>query len=158
MDTYYKIYKDFLTAIERDSPHGISSKIKKGDTKNIKNALLKFFLTLEKTVTLPKLKYSDISPFVLIDPKFLFPHQKVNIVLDNYGAQLEIKTKGLLFQIFKSLDLVEHFNLIKKLYKTLLNLQASLSINNISEIEKYKNQALKLLRRLKELLNRSTFN
>ncbi|GIW65579.1 MAG: hypothetical protein KatS3mg094_098 [Candidatus Parcubacteria bacterium] len=152
MNDYYKIYNYFLTAIKKDNPYGTPPKISGGNTKNIKNALLKFLITLEKITTSSKLKYQDISIFVLTDPKFFFPHKKSNITLDDYGAHLKVSTKGLLYQIFQALDLSRHFNLVIKLYNLLSDLHLYLSMNDIPSVEIYKNKTLKLLKKLKELV------
>lgn len=53
---YFKVYNELLSAIKKDSIFEFSKKIKKEDTNNIKNALLKFFYYFRNNNNFTKLK------------------------------------------------------------------------------------------------------
>jgi len=118
----------------------------------IKKALLRFLKLLKKLISSSKLKYSDLSPFVVLDKKFLFAKDKIYRTLNNYGPTLEITTKGLLYELMKSLDLEKYNNLILELEEKLSNLHESLSLNRTEGIEKNRKKVLEAISKMEEII------
>jgi len=142
---YSKIYKELLKA----SKEAIGNR----NLEALRKSLLFFINKLREILQTAKIDYQLLSYFVLLDPKYLFPCERKTESIDNYGAIVEIKTEGLLIQIFRALDLMHNKNLIYELYDTLSELHASLSKKDDPEtIKKLTNNALLVLDKLEEIL------
>jgi hypothetical protein len=148
---YLQIYEKLREAREKDTYYGISKNLIKKNTENIRKALLDFLRELENLIKSPNLKYSDISLFY-IDSKFLFPQKNVNLSLEKGGPVLIISTKGLLYELFKAIDLEKHFSLIIKLQKSISNLNETLSEGRKKEAIKYKEKTFKIIKEIKNIL------
>jgi hypothetical protein len=123
----------------------------------IKKGLLEFLNFLEKIVSSPKLKYSDISLFVILDNKFIFPQESENFyyTLDEYGPSLQVKTKGLLSELLRSLNLEHCENLILQLQDALSDLYEVLSLNRREETEEKRKKVLELVSKFKNIIEQT---
>lgn len=123
---YSDEFRKLTKARKADSIYGIGKNLIKKEPQYIKKALLNLLVNLEKLVQNPKLKYSDLSLFV-VDPKFLFPHKKTHLTLEGIGPTLIVSSKGLLYELLKAIDLEKHAKLIIKLQKAIKDLHSALS-------------------------------
>ena len=141
-EKYLKAYKILTEAKERALKQHDNTELSKLE---IKKSLLEFLNFLEKIINSHNLKYSDISLFVVLDDKFIFPHEGENFyyALDKYGPTLKIKTKGLLSELVRALNLEHCKNLIFQLQDALINLHEALSLNRPDEIDERKKEGIK---------------
>lgn len=147
---YSRSFKNLIGARKKDSVYGINPDLVKKEPKHIKKALLNLLVSIEKLIQNPKLKYSDLSLFV-IDPKFLFPHKKTSLTLEGIGPTLTVSSKGLLYELLKAIDLEKHAKLIIKLQKAIKDLHSALSQQK-KDIDEYKKNVLKIIRGLKDII------
>jgi hypothetical protein len=103
---YQKAYKILIETRRRSLNQSNNIELSKLE---IKKGLLEFLNFFEKIISSPKLKYSDISLFAVLDYKFIFPQESESFyyALDEYGPTLQIKPKGLLYELVRALNL-EH--------------------------------------------------
>jgi hypothetical protein len=133
-EKYLKAYKILTEARKRSLKQHDNVELSKLE---IRKGILEFLNFLEKIINSPNLKYSDISLFVVLDDKFIFPKESENFyyTLDEHGPTLQIKTKGLLFELMGAINLEQYEYLIGKLEDELSNLHEALSLNRTDEIE-----------------------
>lgn len=148
---YFEEFKKLVEARKESSIYGIREKLTKNEPRKIQTALLNFFTRLEKLIQNPNLKYRDLSLFV-IDHKFLFPHKNTTLTLEKGGPTLIINTQGLLYELFKAIDLVEYFDLIIELQEVLSDLHGILSKGE--KVEKYKKNVFEVIKKIKNLLTK----
>ena len=150
MNNYLKAYKILTKAKEK------SYKIEDPTLAmlEIKKRLLEFLNFLEKIIKNQRLKYSDISLFVVVDDKFIFPQESENFyyTLDKYGPTVKIKTEGLLYELMKALDLERYKDLVIKLNDELSELHEALSLNKKEQINERKKKVLKLISELRDVI------
>jgi hypothetical protein len=72
---YQKAYKIIIETRRRSLNQSNNIELSKLE---IKKGLLEFLNFLEKIISSPKLKYSDISLFAVLDYKFIFPQESEN--------------------------------------------------------------------------------
>jgi len=123
----------------------------------IKKGLLEFLNFLKKIISSSKLKYSDISLFVVLDDKFIFPQESENFyyTLDEYGPTLQIKTKGLLYELIKALNLEHCEYLILQLQDELSNLHEALSLSRTEKIKEKRNKVLEVISEFKNIIEQT---
>jgi hypothetical protein len=151
---YQKAYKILIEAKKKSlKQHDDAER----STLEIKKGFLEFLNFLEKIISSPKLKYSDISSFVVLDDKFIFPQESNDFyyTLDEYGATLQIKTKGLLFELIRALNLEQFEYLIGKLEDELSNLHEALSLNRREEIGEKRNKVLEVISEFKNIIEQT---
>jgi hypothetical protein len=153
-EKYLKAYEILTEAKKRSLKQDDNTELSKLE---IKKGLLEFLNFLEKIISSPKLKYSDISLFVVLDDKFIFPHEGENFYysLDKYGPTLQIKTKGLLYELVRALNLEQYEYLIFQLQDALINLHEALSLNRTDEIEERKNKVLKVISEFRNIIEQT---
>jgi hypothetical protein len=153
-EKYLKAYEILTEAKKRSLKQDDNTELSKLE---IKKGLLEFLNFLEKIISSPKLKYSDISLFVVLDDKFIFPHEGENFYysLDKYGSTLQIKTKGLLYELVRALNLEQYEYLIFQLQDALINLHEALSLNRTDEIEERKNKVLKVISEFRNIIEQT---
>jgi hypothetical protein len=151
---YQKAYKILIEAKKKSLKQHDNIELSKLE---IKKGLLGFLNFLEKIINSPNLKYSDISFFVVLDDKFIFPKEDGNFyyTLDEYGPTLQIKTKGLLFELIRAINLEQYEYLIVKLEDELSNLHESLSLNKTDEIEERKKKVLEVISEFKNIIEQT---
>jgi hypothetical protein len=123
----------------------------------IQKGLLEFLNFLEKIINSPKLKYSDISLFVVLDDKFIFPKEGETFyyTLNEHGPTLQVKTKGLLSELIRAINLKQYEYLIVKLKEELSNLHEALSLNRTDEIEERRKKVLKVISEFKNIIKQT---
>jgi hypothetical protein len=153
-EKYLKAYKILTEAKERSLKQHDNTELSKLE---IKKGLLEFLNFLEKIINSPNLKYSDISLFVVLDDKFIFPQEGENFyyALDKYGPTLQIKTKGLLSELVRALNLEHCENLIFQLQDALINLHEALSLNRTDEIEENRKKVLEVISKFKNIIKQT---
>jgi|GEM_PF-5233604 len=153
-EKYSKAYKILTEAKERSLKQHDNVELSKLE---IKKGILEFLNFLEKIINFPNLKYSDISFFVVLDDKFIFPKEDENFyyTLDEYGPTLQIKTKGLLFELMRALNLEHCEYLIVKLEEELSNLHEALSLNKTDEIEEKRKKVLEVISEFKNIIEQT---
>jgi hypothetical protein len=153
-EEYLKAYEILTEAKKRSLKQHDNTELSKLE---IKKSLLEFLNFLEKIINSPNLKYSDISLFVVLDDKFIFPHEGENFyyALDKYGTTLQIKTKGLLSELVRALNLEHCENLIFQLQDALINLHEALSLNRTDEIEENRKKVLEVISEFKNIIEQT---
>jgi hypothetical protein len=153
-EKYLKAYKILTEAKERSLKQHNNIELSKLE---IKKGLLGFLNFLEEIINSPNLKYSDISLFVVLDDKFIFPKEEENFyyTLDEYGPTLQIKTKGLLFELMRVLNLEHCEYLVVKLEDELSNLHEALSLNRTDEIEEKRKKVLEVISEFKNIIEQT---
>jgi hypothetical protein len=151
---YQKAYKILIETRRRSLNQSNNIELSKLE---IKKGLLEFLNFLEKIISSPKLKYSDISLFVVLDDKFIFPHESENFYysLDKYGPTLQIKTKGLLYELVRALNLEQYEYLILQLQDALSNLHEALSLKRTYEIEENRKKVLEVISKFKNIIKQT---
>jgi hypothetical protein len=153
-EKYSKAYKILTEAKKKSLKQHDNAELSRLE---IKKGLLEFLNFLEKIVSSPKLKYSDISLFVILDNKFIFPQESENFyyTLDEYGPSLQVKTKGLLSELLRSLNLEHCENLILQLQDALSDLYEVLSLNRREETEEKRKKVLELVSKFKNIIEQT---
>jgi hypothetical protein len=153
-EKYSKAYKILTEAKKRSLKQHDNVELSRLE---IKKGILEFLNFLEKIINSPNLKYSDISFFVVLDDKFIFPKEEENFyyTLDEYGPTLQIKTKGLLFELIRAINLEQYEYLIVKLEDELSNLHEALSLNKTDEIEERKKKVLEVISEFKNIIEQT---
>jgi hypothetical protein len=151
---YQKAYRILIEAKKKSLKQHENDELSRLE---IKKGFLEFLNFFEKIISSPKLKYSDISLFVVLDDKFIFPQESENFyyALDEYGPTLQIKTKGLLVELARALNLEHCENLIFQLQDALSNLHEVLSLNRREEIEEKRKKVLELVSRFKNIIEQT---
>jgi hypothetical protein len=151
---YQKAYKILIEAKKRSLKQHGNIELSKLE---IKKGLLEFLNFLEKIISSSNLKYSDISLFVVLDDKFIFPQESENFyyTLDEYGPTLQIKTKGLLYELVRALNLEHCEYLILQLQDTLSNLHEALSLNRTEEIDEKRKEVLEVISKFKNIIKQT---
>lgn len=75
--------------------------------------------------------------------------------MDEYEPTLQIKTKGLLFELMRALNLEQYEYLIGKLEDELSNLHEALSLNKTDEIKERKKKVLEVISEFKNIIEQT---
>jgi hypothetical protein len=151
---YKKAYRILIGAKKNSLKQHDNAELSKLE---IKKGLLEFLNFLEKIISSPKLKYSDISLFAVLDDKFIFPQESENFyyTLDEYGPNLQIKTKGLLYELIKAINLEHCEYLILQLQDALSDLQEALSLSRTEKIEEKRKKVLEVISEFKNIIKQT---
>jgi hypothetical protein len=154
VEHYHKAYRILMEARKRSLKQHGNVELSKLE---IKKGLLEFLNFLEKIINSPNLKYSDISLFVVLDDKFIFPKESESFyyTLNEHGPTLQIKTKGLLFELIRAINLEQYEYLIVKLEDELSNLHEALSLNRSDEIEERRKKVLEVISEFKNIIEQT---
>jgi len=91
----------------------------------------------------------------MINLFFLKKAKNFYYTLDEYGPTLQIKTKGLLFELIRAINLEQYEYLIVKLEDELSNLHEALSLNRIDEIEERRKKVLEVISEFKNIIEQT---
>jgi hypothetical protein len=151
---YQKAYKILIETRRRSLKQPNNIELSKLE---IKKGLLEFLNFLERLINSPRLKYSDISLFVALDDKFIFPKEGENCYysLNEYGPAIQIKTKGLLFELIRALNLEGYGDLVFRLEDELSNLHQSLSLNRTDDIEEKRKKVLEVISEFRNIIKQT---
>jgi hypothetical protein len=153
-EKYLKAYKILTESKKKSLKQHENAKLSRLE---IKKGLLEFLNFLEKIISSSKLKYSDISLFAVLDDKFIFPQESENFyyTLDEYGPTLQIKTKGLLYELIKALNLEHYEYLILQLQDELSNLHEALSLSRTEKIKEKRKKVLEIISEFKNIIKQT---
>jgi hypothetical protein len=92
-----------------------------------------------------------------LDDKFIFPKEGETFyyTLNEHGPTLQVKTKGLLSELIRAINLKQYEYLIVKLKEELSNLHEALSLNRTDEIEERRKKVLKVISEFKNIIKQT---